>query len=186
MKLWGWITCVNLIGFSLVTYSAYLHVNIPQSLPFICCGISWGGIRKANVADVKWLNRKNVNVNEPFFPSKQHRMIDKHLFGRITSCHWVFPFQLCINKFAEEHEDTAPSAVCQVTLQNREGSFSSSVFLCQIEYFSPECPEKLDTWLTSRSLLCRTHPEVSISLPFLSLLSSFRYSLGKYILCSFN
>ena len=28
------------MGLSLVMYSAYLHVNIPQSLPFICCGIS--------------------------------------------------------------------------------------------------------------------------------------------------
>lgn len=33
--------------------------------------------------------------------------------------------------------------------------------------------------LTLRFLLCRVQPEVSISLPFLSLLSCCRYSLGK-------
>lgn len=35
----------------------------------------------------------------------------------------VFPFQLWISKSAVEHEDIAPSAVCHVALQNREGSF---------------------------------------------------------------
>lgn len=34
-------TCVKLMGLSLVMQSAYLQANIPQSLPFICCGISY-------------------------------------------------------------------------------------------------------------------------------------------------
>lgn len=34
------LTWVKLIGLSLVIQSAYLQANIPQSLPFICCGIS--------------------------------------------------------------------------------------------------------------------------------------------------
>ena len=36
----AWRTCVKLIGLSLVIQSAYLQANMPQSLPFICCGIS--------------------------------------------------------------------------------------------------------------------------------------------------
>ena len=36
----AWLTCVKLIGLSLLMQSAYLQANMPQSLPFICCGIS--------------------------------------------------------------------------------------------------------------------------------------------------
>lgn len=32
---------MKLMGLSLVMQSAYLQANIPQSLPFICCGISF-------------------------------------------------------------------------------------------------------------------------------------------------
>lgn len=40
-RKYGMCCCVKLIGLSLVMQSAYLQANIPQSLPFICCGISW-------------------------------------------------------------------------------------------------------------------------------------------------
>lgn len=51
------LTCVNVMGLSLVMYSAYLHVNIPQSLPFICWGISCKSTqRSSDTGGTKWQN----------------------------------------------------------------------------------------------------------------------------------
>lgn len=47
------------MGLSLVMQSAYLQANIPQSLPFICCGISFKG--------------KDTKTQTSFFPRKAVR-----------------------------------------------------------------------------------------------------------------
>ena len=89
-KVSGPVTCVKVMSAPRVILSAYIQENMPQSDPFICCGISCRRTEKADPS-WKWL--------ELVFIQSWHRVV--HMFSSVCPQSWpgVGYFYTQSNKF---------------------------------------------------------------------------------------